>query len=164
MTQTYERDIPRFSVVAGLALAAVGLGIAVYLTIEHFDSSVTLSCPETGRINCQKVTTSQYSHVAGVPVAVLGLIYFLVALVLLMPSAWRSTSSVIRWARIVWTGLGALMVIYLVWAEFFGVNSICLWCTAVHVVAFLLFVLVAYTEAMVMPPVETQSGRPQRVR
>ena len=164
MTDPNERQIPRFSIVAGLVLAVVGLGIAVYLTIEHFDSSVTLSCPETGRINCQKVTTSEYSHVAGVPVAVLGLVYFLVALVLLLPRAWRSTSSAIRWTRIGWTSLGAVMVIYLVWAEFFGVNSICLWCTAVHVVAFLLFILVAYTEAMVLPPLETQTGRPQRIR
>ncbi len=148
---TAGRQIPRTTVVAGLVLCLAGLAIATYLTIEHFNTSVTLACPDTGRINCQRVTTSQYSHVLGIPVAVLGLVYFLVALVLLSPQAWRSASPWVRAARLGWLGVGLAMVLYLVWAEFFGVNAICLWCTAVHVITFLLFVLVAFTEAWVLP-------------
>ena len=164
MTPTSDRHIPRFSVVSGLVLGVLGLAVAIYLTIEHFDTSVALACPETGRINCQRVTTSQYSHVAGIPVAVLGVVYFVVALVLLTPRAWRSSSPAVRWGRIGWVGVGTVMVLYLVWAEFFGVNAICLWCTSVHVISFLLFVLVSYTEAMVLPPLESQPHRPQRIR
>jgi uncharacterized membrane protein len=126
--------------------------VAIYLTIEHFDTALTLACPDTGRINCQRVTTSQYSHLAGMPVAVLGVVYFVVALVLLTPQAWHSNSVAIRWARIGWVSVGALMVLYLVWAEFFGVNAICLWCTTIHVITFLLFTLVVFTEAWVPPP------------
>jgi uncharacterized membrane protein len=151
MTQARGRQIPLSSIVIGLVLCLVGLGVAIYLTIEHFDSAVTLACPDTGRINCQRVTTSQYSHLGGIPVAVLGVVYFAVALVLLSPQAWRSTSASVRWGRIGWVAVGAVMVLYLVWAEFFGVNAICLWCTAVHVITFLLFVLVAFTEAWVLP-------------
>ena len=40
----------------GLSLA--GLGVSVYLTIAHFNQSVTLACPATSTINCEKVTTS----------------------------------------------------------------------------------------------------------
>jgi uncharacterized membrane protein len=151
VTQTRRRQIPLLTIVLGLVLGLAGLGIAIYLTIEHFDTTLTLACPDTGRINCQRVTTSQYSHLAGIPVAVLGVVYFVVALGLLSPQAWRSTSSAVRWGRIGWVSVGAVMVLYLVWAEFFGVNAICLWCTTVHVITFLIFVLVAFTEAWTLP-------------
>lgn len=151
---TARRHIPTGTIATGLLLCLAGLGVATYLTIEHFNTSLTLSCPDTGRINCQKVTSSQYSHVAGVPVAVLGLVFFVVALVLLMPQAWRSTSTAVRWARLGWLGVGLAMVLYLVWAEFFGVSAVCLWCTSVHVITLLLFALVAFTEAWAIPTAE----------
>jgi uncharacterized membrane protein len=146
-----RRDIPAAVIAAGLVLCIAGLGVATYLTIEHFNTSLQLACPDTGRINCQKVTTSEYSHVLGIPVAVLGLVYFVVALPLFSPQAWHSPSAVIRLARLGWIGVGLLSVLYLVWAEFFGVSAICLWCTSVHVITFLMFVLVAFTEAWVVP-------------
>lgn len=156
MTTTTEpaavrRDIPAAVIVAGLVLCLVGLGVATYLTIEHFNTSVQLACPDTGRINCQKVTTSQYSRVAGIPVAVLGVVYFVVALGLFSPQAWRSPSPAVRLARLGWLAVGLLMVLYLVWAELFGVSAICLWCTSVHAITFVLFVLTAFTEAWVAP-------------
>jgi uncharacterized membrane protein len=146
-----RREIPLAVIVVGLILCVAGLAVATYLTIEHFDTSLTLSCPDTGRINCQKVTTSQYSHVAGIPVAVLGLLYFVAALPLFSPQAWRSPSPAIRMARLGLVGVGLAMVLYLVWAEFFGVSAICLWCTSVHIITFLLFALVAFTEAWSAP-------------
>jgi uncharacterized membrane protein len=152
VTVRVQREIPLAVIVVGLALCVAGLGVATYLTIEHFSSSLSLSCPNTGRINCEKVTTSQYSHVLGIPVAVLGLAYFVVGLPLMTPQAWRSPSPMIRLARFGWVGAGLAMVLYLVWAEFFGVSAICLWCTSVHVITFLLFCLVAFTEAWVAPP------------
>ncbi|MGC4109299.1 MAG: vitamin K epoxide reductase family protein [Nocardioides sp.] len=138
-------------IVLGLLLCLAGLGVATYLTIEHFNTSLSLACPDTGRINCQKVTSSQYSHVLGIPVAVLGLFYFVVALPLFSPWAWWSGSPLVRLARLGWVGVGLAMVLYLVWAEFFGVSAICLWCTSVHVITFLLFCLVAFTEAWTAP-------------
>ena len=147
-----ERVVPRFPVVAGLALCAVGLAVSTYLTLEHFDTAVELACPATSRINCQKVTTSQYSTVLGIPVAVLGLCYFVVAVALLTPRAWRSPSRAVVGARLAWVSLGILTVVYLVWAELFGVNAICPWCTCVHAVTLLLFALVVLTEAWIVPP------------
>jgi uncharacterized membrane protein len=60
-----------------LAVALAGLAISAYLTVEHYTASTLLACPESATINCQKVTTSQWSHIGPVPVAVLGLGYFL---------------------------------------------------------------------------------------
>jgi uncharacterized membrane protein len=157
VTTTNKRPIPRTAIWVSLGLSLAGLAVATYLTIEHFNTALTLACPDTGRINCQRVTTSHYSHLAGIPVAVLGVVYFAVATALMTPRAWRSTSATLRWTRIGWVSLGLLTVVYLVWAEFFGVNAICLWCTSVHVITFLLFVLVVFTEAWTLPDPELEA-------
>ncbi len=40
------------------------------------------------------------------------------------------------------------MVIYLVYAEFIIIGSICLYCTSVHIITFVLFVLTAFAAAV----------------
>ena len=117
--------------------AVVGLVAAAYLTIEHFSSSTTLACPESATINCAKVTTSSYSHVAGVPVALAGLIYFVVMVGLLTPAAWRSRA--LDPVRLGAAAVGVLSVFYLVWAELFRIDAICLWCTVVHLCTIAMF-------------------------
>jgi uncharacterized membrane protein len=43
--------------------------------------------------------------------------------------------------------VGIGMVIYLVYAEFIIIGAICLYCTSVHIITFLLFVLTAFGAA-----------------
>ena len=130
MTDGGTRTRPQVLVWA-LLPAVVGLAAAVYLTVEHFASSLTLACPESATINCQKVTTSSYSHLLGVPVALGGAIYFVVMIALLSPPAWavRALDPV----RVAAAVLGVVSVLYLVWAELFRIDAICIWCTVVHV-------------------------------
>ncbi|MDQ1617256.1 MAG: hypothetical protein QOJ60_3195, partial [Actinomycetota bacterium] len=66
---------PRWAAITSFMLCLAGLGISVYLTIEHYRASTSLACPDTGVVNCLKVTTSTYSKLFGVPVALLGLVY-----------------------------------------------------------------------------------------
>jgi uncharacterized membrane protein len=122
-----------------LGIAILGLAVSAYLTAEHFTSSLTLACPESARINCQKVTTSKWSHVLGIPVAVLGLVFFVVMVGLYLAPArrWRSLPLI----RLVAAAVGVVSALYLVWIELFRVDAICLWCTAVHVCTLILFAL-----------------------
>jgi uncharacterized membrane protein len=122
---------------AAVVPALIGLLAAGYLTVEHFSSSTTLACPDSGAINCTKVTTSSYSHILGVPVALVGLVYFLVMLALLTPAAWNRPE--LRTVRLAAAAAGVLSVVYLVWAELFRIDAICLWCTAVHICTVALF-------------------------
>jgi uncharacterized membrane protein len=122
---------------AALGPAVFGLAASAYLTAEHFSGSTTLACPDQGAINCAKVTTSSYSHVAGVPVAVAGLAYFAVMIGLLTGPAWRV--SALDRIRLVGAAGGVAAVVYLVWAELFRIDAICLWCTAVHVCTVAMF-------------------------
>jgi uncharacterized membrane protein len=124
---------------AGTVLSLLGLGVAGYLTYEHFTSSSTLACSDNGVVNCLKVTTSSYSVVAGVPVAVLGLVFFAVMLVLQLPAMWRRPESAVRLSRLAWAVVGLGTVLYLLYAELFSIDAICLWCTSVHVLTLVLF-------------------------
>ena len=134
-----------------LALTVVGLGVSVYLTVEHFTNNATLACSIGGVVDCAKVTTSAWSTFMGIPVALLGLVFFLVLLPLVWPSTWRSRVGWLDAARLGWLTVGLGMVLYLVWAELYRIHAICLWCTAVHVVTFLLWVLVLFGQILSGP-------------
>jgi uncharacterized membrane protein len=139
---------PRWPWIAGTTLSALGLVVAGYLTYEHYTASTTLNCPAGGGIvNCLKVTTSQYATIHGLPVAVLGLVFFAVMMGLQSRSAWASTSPGVRAGRVLWSLTGVGTAAWLVYAELFRLDAICLWCTAVHIVAIVLFGLTAFGTA-----------------
>jgi len=128
-------------------LSLGGLGPSVYLTIAHFNTSVTLACPATSTINCERVTTSPQSYVFGIPVAVLGLAFYLFLAVANSPWVWRRAWPPLNWARVGSLVVGMVFVLYLVYTELFTIGAICLWCTSVHVITFALFVLIMFSFA-----------------
>jgi uncharacterized membrane protein len=128
-------------------LALGGLGVSIYLTIAHFTESALAGCSESGTINCTKVTTSPQSYVFGIPVAVLGLAFFVFLVAIMSPWAWQARRREVHMLRIASMVVGIGMVIYLVYAEFIIIGSICLYCTSVHIITFLLFVLTAFGAA-----------------
>jgi uncharacterized membrane protein len=128
-------------------LSLAGLGVSIYLTIAHFNTAVTLACPATSTVNCEKVTTSPQSYAFGIPVAVLGLAFYVFLAVANSPWAWRVTWPPLRWVRVGSLVAGILFVLWLVYAELFKIGAICLWCTSVHVITFALFVLIMFGAA-----------------
>lgn len=139
--------VPTWIAPATLITAGAGLAVSVYLTIAHYTQSVTLACPATGAIDCQKVTTSPESMLLGIPVAVLGLVFFAAAAALGAPAAWRARSPMLRTARLTLSVLGVCFVARLVYAELFEIDAICLWCTVVHLLAVALFAITALATA-----------------
>jgi uncharacterized membrane protein len=130
-----------------LPIALAGLGVSTYLTYVHFNNPAQLSCPNTGVVNCLKVTTSSQSEIFGhIPVAVTGLAYFVVMTALMTPWAWRSANLWVGRLRLAGAISGVGMVLYLVYVEAVQLKALCLWCTGVHILTFLLFlsVLTAY--------------------
>lgn len=142
-----ERGPAPWLQIVTFVLALAGLGVSIYLTIAHFTESALAGCSESGLVNCTKVTTSPQSYVFGIPVAVLGLAFFVFAVVIMSPWAWRASRREIHLARIASLVVGIGFVLYLVYAELFTIGSICLYCTSVHVITFLLFVLTAFAAA-----------------
>jgi uncharacterized membrane protein len=143
-----ERGPAPWLQITTLVLALAGLGVSIYLTIAHFTESALAGCSESGLVNCTKVTTSPESYVFGIPVAVLGLAFFVFAVAIMSPWAWQSARREIHLVRLASMVVGIGFVLYLIYAELFIIGSICLYCTSVHAIAFVLFVLTAFAAAV----------------
>lgn len=119
----------------------MGMVLSVYLTIAHLAGTDVLACSDTGVINCAKVTTSPESVFLHVPVVFYGLLYFVVSILLNSPWSFSSRRLFLHRTRVAWASLGMAFVMWLLYAELVVVKNICLYCSAVHVVTFALFVL-----------------------
>lgn len=122
-------------------LAVLGLGVAgymAYIEITH----VAAVCGPVGE--CNVVQTSQYATIAGIPVAVLGLVFYLATLVL-----WAvQRSGAGKWARpgaLALLGLavfGVLFSIYLTLLELFVIHAVCMWCLSSALITTLTMLIV----------------------
>jgi uncharacterized membrane protein len=120
---------------AMLVLALAGAAIAGYLTWVHY-AGIEPFCAGGGGA-CERVQTSRYAELGGVPVALLGLVGYLAiagALTLAPASAARPAVAFLALAG---TGFSA----YLTYLELFEIDAICQWCVASAIVMGLLAVL-----------------------
>ena len=106
-----------------IVLTLAGLGVASYLTYVHYSGTAPV-CTAGG--SCLKVQTSVYSKLAGVPVALMGLIgYVLILSSLLVPETETS-----RLATVALTVVGFGFSAYLTYRELFSIHAICEWCVS----------------------------------
>jgi uncharacterized membrane protein len=132
--------VPAWAVTTTFALSLIGLALATYLTITHFEPQA-LYCTDKGFINCGVVTTSGESRLLGIPVAFLGLGTYLVMTVLNSPWGWRARNYWLHVARFVIAIISMGFVLWLLYAELIIINNLCLYCTGVHIVTFALLIV-----------------------
>ena len=113
--------------IAGLAL--LGLAISIYLTWVHY-AGLEPVC--TGISDCERVQSSDYAELVGIPVAVIGIAGYAAILASL-------------WMRVEVTALLSYLAVafsgYLTWAELFRIDAICQWCVASAITSLLIAVL-----------------------
>lgn len=123
------------------AVALIGFLDASFLTIEHFVGG-TLPCFEGG--GCDTVTTSVYSAIFGIPVALLGALYYLTTLVTTL--LYIDIKKPIFLTIATWlVRVGFVMTLWFVYAQLFVIHAICLYCMASAITTTVLFVLSFYT-------------------
>jgi uncharacterized membrane protein len=111
-----------------IGLTLVGLGVAGYLTYVHY-SGVTPPCSIKGN-PCSQVQKSQYSLLAGVPVALIGLLGYIAILgSLLAPEGERARFTT---TALILGGFG--FSLYLSYRELFTLHKICEWCVSSAVI------------------------------
>jgi len=115
-------------------VAALGVGVATYIAIAESGggSPVCLA----GGTGCRTVAESSYSHVAGVNIAVFGVIGYL----LLLATAFFA-NDLARFGGFA-VSLGGLgYSVFLTYIEIFKIEAICQWCVASAVLMTILFLL-----------------------
>ena len=113
-------------------IAFIGIGVAGYLTYIHYSGSQILCIAGDP---CKTVQTSVYSTLAGVPVALIGLIgYILIFASLLVPEREQT-----RLSTLCFTAVGFGFSVYLTGREVFSIHAICPWCVSSAIMMTLLF-------------------------
>jgi uncharacterized membrane protein len=126
---------PRALRITMLVLTLLGLGVASYLTYIHY-AGIKPFCGTNGG-GCEIVQTSVYSKLAGVPVALIGLIGYVVILgSLLVPESETS-----RFATVAFTVIGFGFSAYLTYRELFSIHHICEYCVSSAVIVTILMCL-----------------------
>jgi uncharacterized membrane protein len=139
---------PLWLQVTSLVLAVAGLAISAYETYAHFNGNHLAGCTAGGTFNCSAVITSSQSMVFGIiPVAILGLAFYVVAVPLFSPWGWRARWRPVHQLRLASVVVGMGFVMYLIYAEL-QIGSICEYCTGVHIVTFLLFCVTVFSAAI----------------
>ena len=125
----------------------VGLGASVASTYVHArifsDPTYVSFCDVSSTLNCTQVYLSQYGSIGGVPVAYLGLVWFMFTGALIL-AARRSTSLIrahLAAYLFLLSTLALALVFYLAYASFVVLGAICMLCVAVYVAVVGLFVV-----------------------
>ena len=137
---------------AMIVLTLVGIGIASYLTYVHYKGLSPICALNQG---CEKVQSSRYAKVGGVPVPLIGLIGYLAIFVSLMVRG-----ELARLATAVMTIGGFAFSVYLTSLELFQIHAICQWCVGSAIVMTSLAVLA--TIRVLRAPGDPELDEPER--
>ena len=124
-----SRVRPLLGLHPGLILAAldvVGLGIALYLSVVELQGGV----PACGVLKgCEEVARSEYSRIAGIPVAVFGVALSLVLLTLAV-AWWRTDLYALLLAHYGLSLAGVIFEAYFLYLQVVVIGAVCIWCTS----------------------------------
>jgi uncharacterized membrane protein len=109
--------------IAAAVIAIVGIGVATYITIA--DSGGGAPACIAGGTGCTTVANSPYSHVAGINVAVFGIVGYVFLL-----AAAATPGDAGRFGGLVLSLVGFGFSAYLTYLELFVIEAICQWCVA----------------------------------
>jgi uncharacterized membrane protein len=121
-----------------LGLTLVGVAVASYLTYIHY-AGIKPLCGRNGG-GCEIVQTSEYSKLAGVPVALIGLIGYVAILTSLLAPESENT----RLATVALAVVGFGFSAYLTYREIYSIHHICEWCISSFVIVWLIMCLATW--------------------
>jgi len=120
-------------------LSALGLLDSLYLTYAHYANSGVFCSLVTG---CGRVLNSTYAVIGIIPVAVLGIAYYSVLLILVLVSL-RPGKSTLRFAQVLGS-IGCIVSLWFTYLQIFVIHSYCEYCLASAVITIIILVLLWY--------------------
>ena len=131
-----SKIIPERTTIPFAVLSVIGFVDASYLTVKHYLGSINCSIFS----GCEEVLNSQYSVVAGVPIAVVGSLYYLTLFLLTVAYLDTKREFLLRiTAYIVAAGFIASLAFVLL--QIFVIKALCLYCLISAAITATLFVL-----------------------
>lgn len=116
-----------YAALTGLNLLAIP--ITAYLTYLHYAEDASAVCNISDKLNCDIVNKSIYAEIFGIPVAVLGLAFYVFMLLFSIRGLFRDQSKWIPYVSFfVLCGTG--FTLYLTYVEAFILETYCIFCLA----------------------------------
>lgn len=131
-----SRSIPTWLPLFFFIVALFGFADAAFLSIEHYRGTIVPCAIVTG---CEKVTTSHYSLLLGIPVAYLGALYYGSILFFCVLYFDKKNSLWIKIAAAL-TPFGLLFSLWFLFVQAFILQAYCLYCLGSIVTSTLLFI------------------------
>lgn len=123
--------------IAFLIIAFLGFFDAAYLTAEHY---LTLPLPCTITKGCDIVTSSSYSMLGPIPVALVGALYYMTAFFLMI--IYRETKdNTFLMATTALTGVGVLASAWFVYVQAALLHAFCQYCILSAIFTVILFLI-----------------------
>lgn len=151
-----------------VAFALLGLGASAAATYVHYNlihnPDYSSFCDINATVSCKQAYLSRYGSVAGVPVAVGGVIFF--AWVLLMWWGARGKSAIKDSApAYIFAGstLALAVVLYLAYASFFILKEVCPLCVATYVAVIGVFIISGGASSVPMSSLPKRALRDMRL-
>lgn len=119
-----------------IALTVFGFLDAVYLA-ETALTGGQLACDIDGLTGCNAVAQSVYSQLFGIPLGVYGLVFYGLFFILTVATFVRPSQK-IDYLLLGLAGAGALCSLYFLYAQFFLIKALCIYCVGSAVIAGLL--------------------------
>jgi uncharacterized membrane protein len=135
-----SHQIPKWVIGLLVVVALVGFADATYLTIDHYQNIA----PPCFVGSCEVVLTSAYSLVAGIPVSLFGIAYYLFVLIALFVSIdaknEQKKATAVRVALYA-TPVGFLASLYFLVIQAFVLHHFCQYCLLSATTSTILFVI-----------------------
>lgn len=116
-----------------IVLSLAGMAVMAYLTALHYAGNGSAFCDLSQELSCSFVNQSRYAEVAGIPMAILGIITFAAVLALAVS---RNALAIA-----LLTLFSVIPSLYLSVIEFFVLRSICIFCEIAKVILLAIFVV-----------------------
>ena len=132
-----SKTIPKWIIFALVAVSLIGLADSSYLTAKHYLGSPVNCSIFNG---CEKVTTSPYSIILGVPVELLGVLYYFSFLLLIIFYIDTRREKILEFtAR--FSIIGVIASFWFLFLQIFIIKALCLYCLISATSSALLFIL-----------------------
>jgi uncharacterized membrane protein len=129
--------VPNSTAILLLVVALLGFADAGYLTVEHYQNAIP-PCSITG--GCETVLTSAYATVLGIPISLVGSIFYLVVLVGVVAFLESKQTKLLKWALLL-TVLAFVSSLWLIYLQVFVLHAICAYCMGSAITSIILFVI-----------------------
>lgn len=124
-----------------LTLSFLGFVDSTYLTITHYKNIIP---PCTITNGCEKVLSSNFAVIFGIPMAAYGIVYFIASIAFNVLLFQRRKNIWLKRIFMIFNSSGVVAAVILLVIQFLIIKALCQYCMLVELILFLLFTLCVF--------------------